>query len=383
MQAKNKLFLFFLVPLAFVMNVEASKWNFNGSLAQEVKYDTNFFLSEEELETWSYITEPKFDLTYATAVTSSTISAAASVNLHDNLSQFNNEDYDINWVHAYTGNRWSWGLDAAYGDAETRREALEDSGDFTGGAQIATTSLEPNVLFKLSEKNNLFALLSYVDNKYSAGEFTDNTTFSWSFGWGHTFSQKFAMSVALGDNRFEATSELFDIQTDYKTINLGLQYKLSPELDLSATVGFFDSKSQLSTSFEFEPIDPGGSGSLVELMLNYRSLRLSWDINASKNLSPSSQGEVLEADRVSFTTSYELSERSLIGCSAQWGRNTSKIDPEREYVDLEIFYAYDVAKSIELKASYKLREQERDANTMLLAESFDGSVGSFSLRYKF
>ena len=372
------------------MKVEASKWGVGGSLAQTVDYNSSFFLSEEELETWSYKTEPQVDVTYTTALTSAKISAAASVNRHDNLSQYNNEDFDLAWVHAYTGDRWGWGVDAIYSDADTRREAQEDSGDFTSDAQVTTTSIIPDVSLKLSERNNIFASLSYADRKYTSGNFIDNTTTAWSLGWGHNFSRKLAMSVALGDNRFKTGGELFEVQTDYETINLGFQYKLSPELDLGATLGYFDSENKFFTSIDTIlantiSSDSGGSGSLIEFLLNYRSARLTWSFNASKNLSPSSQGEVKESDNISFSTGYELSERARMGFSAQWGKTSSQIDSDRSYVNLEVFYAYDLGKSVKLKTSYKYREQEWDgeAETSVLATSFDGSVGSLSLRYIF
>ena len=89
-------------------------------------------------------------------------------------------------------------------------------------------------------------------------------------------------------------------ETDYEKITAGFIYQYSESMTINGSAGYFqsDSRKRIISGPVVLIVDSENTGVLLNLGMNYSQEKTDWSFNLSRNLYPSSQGDVEERDSV-------------------------------------------------------------------------------------
>ena len=162
-----------LFPLISIFPANAAEWSVDANINQDISYDDNVTMREEEEGSFIYNLTPVVNFSHKTDV--SEISANASYGFQhffdiEALDFRERQRYGVEGEYSLT-ERMTWGLSADYSIAPGRDSAEEDSGIFGDSTDRTAYSILPSISYKLSEQDNLMLFGGYTDTSYSDPEF--------------------------------------------------------------------------------------------------------------------------------------------------------------------------------------------------------------------
>jgi len=364
---------------------QAAEWSLTADFNQKTSYDSNFLMKDTSLSTWSYLFKPSVEVAYKTPITESALSIDASVNRFDNFGEYNGEDIRLDWLNKYEGERLTWELSLGYSDTATRDVAITDTGDFDSNESVETKIVEPSIAWAVNERDNLKLSYAFSERTYTSEQFNANESGALSLEWARSVSEKLTALLSLSQVQYDVeTSSLSNIETDFKTYNVGLAYLLSKSLTLDASIGYFTSEVDSSDSFtDLEGRPSNSEGGLVDINLTLKGQRNNVSLGLSANLTPTSLGEVSETNTLNIDWDYSLSPKSKLGASASWRDTQSTELADRKNTNVSFFYQYNMYQNFDIKLEWAYRGQDADALDQLLPLNLDVKSNQTSISFNY
>ncbi|MGB0449072.1 MAG: hypothetical protein ACPGF6_00675 [Porticoccaceae bacterium] len=358
----------------------AAGWVADFNLDADATYDDNFLMNDAEQESWIYSLKPEVSLIYLTPVMTSELDAKLAVKRYSEFDQFDSEDPAINWKNSLKKSRSTWSLDFGYSENSQRDFAEEDTGQFDSNTVVETVYVDPGVVFRVTEKDDLGISLGYTEREYDADDFSDNENETLGLNWQHKVDEVLSTTANISVSQYSADRpNINSNETDYEQITVGFLYQYSESLNINGSTGYFqsDSRKRILTGPAVVIVESDNTGVLLNLSLNYSQESNDWSLSLSRSLYPSSQGDVEERDRVGISFEHDFSSRSSTGIKASWF-NTDSITEDRESINISPYYHYRLTEKLTLQTSYIFRRFDRQSS-----EEVESNRVKLGLRYSF
>ncbi len=369
-----------LLLVTFPVASLAAGWVADFSFDADAAYDDNFLMNDAEQETWVYSLKPEASLIYLTPVIRSELEARLALKRYSEFDQFDSEDPAFKWKNSYKKERSTWSLDFGYSENSQRDAAEQDTGQFDSNTLVETIFVDPSVVFRVTEKDDLGISFGYTERDYDADDFSDNENETAGLNWQHKVDEVLSTTANISVSQYTADRpNISTNETDYEKITAGFIYNYSASMSINGSAGYFQSDSQkrIFSGPVIIIVDAENTGVLLNLGMNYSQEKNDWSFNLSRNLYPSSQGDVEERDSVGVGFEHRFTARSSSGINVSWYNTNSQVE-DRESINITPYYHYRITEKLKLQTSYVFRSFDRQ---------IDGQVESnrvkMGLRYSF
>jgi|GEM_PF-628995 len=359
----------------------AGNWVADYSLDADIAYDDNFFMADEEQDTWVYSVKPEVSMIYVSPVAKSQLDARLAFKRYSDFDQFDSEDPAFDWKNSYKTQRSNWSFNTGYSENSQRDAAEQDVGIFDSNTIVKTIYIDPGVDIELTEKDELGISLHYNRRDYDANDFSDNDTQTIGLNWRHHLNEVLTTTAMVSASNYSADRVAISAnETDYIQTTVGFIYQYSEAMTIDGSAGYFETDAE--ARFLAGPIllisETESNGTLLNLGLHYDTENDTFSFNLSRGLYPSSQGEVEERDSVGVGYEHQFSGRSSTGISIAW-YDTGALSEERESVTVSPFYSYRLTEKLQLKTTYIFRRFDRQTTL----NEVDSNRVNLGLRYSF
>ena len=358
----------------------AAGWVADFSFDADAAYDDNFLMSDTEQESWIYSVKPEVSLIYLTPVVTSELDAKLAVKRYSEFDQFDSEDPAFSWKNSYKRARSTWSMDFGYRESSQRDFAEEDTGQFDSNTIVETVYVDPSVVFRVTEKDDLGISLGYTERDYDADDFSDNENETVGLNWQHKVDEVLSTTANISVSKYQADRPNINTnETDYENITVGFIYQYSESLNINGSTGYFqsDSRKRIISGPAVVIVDSENTGLLLNLGMNYSQEKTDWSLSLSRGLYPSSQGDVEERDSLGIGFEHRFTTRSSSGINVSW-YNTNSVDNDRESINISPYYHYRLTEKLTLQTSYVFRSFDRQ-----LGGEVDSNRVKLGLRYSF
>ncbi len=358
----------------------AAGWVADFSFDADAAYDDNFLMSDTEQESWIYSVKPEVSLIYLTPVMTSELDAKLAVKRYSEFDQFDSEDPAFSWKNSYKRARSTWSMDFGYRESSQRDFAEEDTGQFDSNTIVETVYVDPSVVFRVTEKDDLGISLGYIERDYDADDFSDNENETVGLNWQHKVDEVLSTTANISVSKYQADRPNINTnETDYENITVGFIYQYSESLNINGSTGYFqsDSRKRIISGPAVVIVDSENTGLLLNLGMNYSQEKTDWSLSLSRGLYPSSQGDVEERDSLGIGFEHRFTTRSSSGINVSW-YNTNSVDNDRESINISPYYHYRLTEKLTLQTSYVFRSFDRQ-----LGGEVDSNRVKLGLRYSF
>ena len=280
--------------------------------------------------------------------------STASLNLvrtsDQDISQDRNDpSLNVGWKHDYEIGQFS--VTGFLNDQSTRVSEFTDSGLISGDNTKTTRSLSVNWRNSLTDRTSLTLGGSVTEASFHGTTTTDLVNYineTSNVRLGYTLSEKTEVFTELFYSvyRPEATNSL-DSKT--KSLNLGITWSANERLNLTASAGLNESKTENTNS------DQNWQASLD---MQYATLRTNSHFSLSRSQSASSLGSITESNRLLVDWSYDLSERDNVEFQVSWLQNLTPNTTETEQFSANYTREISLAWDFRLSAEHKAREDD-------------------------
>jgi len=349
---------YILLMLSFAVSSVsyAAEWSIEGSVRQDIFYDDNVFLSENNREgSLGYILIP--EIVFAHRTDNSEISAHASYGLQRYFNvkglDFELQNYGLKTRHNLT-ERFEWGGRIEYSILPERNGADSFLEDPTSSAERTTKLISPYVSYKLTELDTLKLSLRYSESISSANQSVTNTNknINADLGWSRKWTERYSTRINFSYEIYNSES----ISSDTVGIRIYMKYLLSETWSVFTTFGGRMTESSSSSI-----------GFLVDTGVNYSGENLTGKLSGGRSLLPSSDGQLREVDQLKLDLSYLFTSQLSAGFSGSYrisgnGVSSNENDSnQRELINLGPYVNYQLNPEWSLSASYQYRLQKGDA----------------------
>ena len=358
----------------------AAGWVADFSFDADAAYDDNFLMSDTEQESWIYSVKPEVSLIYLTPVVTSELDAKLAVKRYSEFDQFDSEDPAFSWKNSYKRARSTWSMDFGYRESSQRDFAEEDTGQFDSNTIVETVYVDPSVVFRVTEKDDLGISLGFTERDYDADDFSDNENETVGLNWQHKVDEVLSTTANISVSKYQADRPNINTnETDYENITVGFIYQYSESLNINGSTGYFqsDSRKRIISGPAVVIVDSENTGLLLNLGMNYSQEKTDWSLSLSRGLYPSSQGDVEERDSLGIGFEHRFTTRSSSGINVSW-YNTNSVDNDRESINISPYYHYRLTEKLTLQTSYVFRSFDRQ-----LGGEVDSNRVKLGLRYSF
>ena len=358
----------------------AAGWVADFSFDADATYDDNFLMNEAEQESWIYSLKPEASLIYLTPVIKSELDAKLAVKRYSEFDRFDSEDPAFNWKNSYKRARSTWSLDFGYSENSQRDAADQDTGQFDSNTIVETVYVDPSVVFSVTEKDDLGISLGYTERDYDADDFSDNENETVGLNWQHKVDEVLSTTANISVSQYTADRpNVNSNETDYEKITAGFIYQYSESMTINGSAGYFqsDSRKRIISGPVVLIVDSEITGVLLNLGMNYSQEKTNWSFNLSRNLYPSSQGDVEERDSVGIGYERKFTARSSSGINVSWHETNSAAE-DRESINISPYYHYRITEKLKLQTSYVFRSFDRQ-----LGGEVESNRVKMGLRYSF
>jgi len=358
----------------------AAGWVADFSFDADATYDDNFLMSVTEQESWIYSVKPEVSLIYLTPVMTSELDAKLAVKRYSEFDQFDSEDPAFSWKNSYKRARSTWSMDFGYRESSQRDFAEEDTGQFDSNTIVETVYVDPSVVFRVTEKDDLGISLGFTERDYDADDFSDNENETVGLNWQHKVDEVLSTTANISVSKYQADRPNINTnETDYENITVGFIYQYSESLNINGSTGYFqsDSRKRIISGPAVVIVDSENTGLLLNLGMNYSQEKTDWSLSLSRGLYPSSQGDVEERDSLGIGFEHRFTTRSSSGINVSW-YNTNSVDNDRESINISPYYHYRLTEKLTLQTSYVFRSFDRQ-----LGGEVDSNRVKLGLRYSF
>lgn len=364
----------------------ADEWEVKGRIDQEFSYDDNVTMREDPEASLIYAITPELSFLHRTDVSEISANASYGIQRYFDISMLdrNNQNYGVDGK--YFTDSTVWKLSVNYGLTPSRDVAEQESGDFDINTEREVFSVEPSVVYQISERDKLFFSTRYSDIGYSSNFLSDyrdwGINLKWSRQWSERYTSSFDMFYSNFDSERSSSSNEKKIESDSFGANLSSTYLYSEKWTIFGTAGVRFTETQSNDSLSRVTKD-SSVGFLLDAGLDYTGESLLAKLNFSHSLMPSSRGLLNEQSKVTFDLKYELTERLSASLLSSFQRTKPVGDSsggnKRTNFTVNPSISLMITPDWVLSTSYRYRYQERNISNF--EETANSNLYMMSLNY--
>lgn len=222
-------------------------------------------------------------------------------------SELDREEFLFDLNNRYNTERNLWEFSGTYGRESSLTTELAETGRVDQVVNRNRIFINPSWAFLLSERQTLQAGYNFTNVDYESGGGSNLSDFTVNQASLAYLYQLFARDQLAGTaffTRFE--SDANDLETDAWQVQLGWSHQFSELLEASASIGHVWTESQFTIEQEERSTD---TGFIFSANITKKTERSRITGEASRTLSPSGAGALLERNEVKIVFEHELSER--------------------------------------------------------------------------
>ena len=284
-----------------------------------------------------------------------------------NISEDRNDpSLELGWEHSYETGQFE--VTTLLNNQSTRVTEFTDSGQISEDNTRKTQTILINWLNNLNDRASLTfngdATNVSFDGLNTTGLINySNESVNVSFNY--TLMEQLESFVQLSLSRYKP-EDTNSFNSETKGINLGLSWNVNEKLNIAASAGTNETKSESSAQ---------SINNNWQAMLNvdYATLKTNSRLSISRNLSPSSTGSINETNQIAVGWTYNLSERDNFALDANWRQNLTL--NRTETISLLANYT----RQISLSWDFSLSAAHRNRNDSLTSVSSNSMMAS--IRY--
>lgn len=295
-------------------------------------------------------------------------------------------DYDRTDGHLFLDaalrlERTQLGLDARYDYDSTETSEVETSGLVQANKRRKQLSLTPSISYQLTPKASLSADVNHRDVSYEDVDVIPLYNYQYltaSVAGSYKAGPRTDLFGRLTYDRYNA--DQIGTQAESQGFLLGAGYALSERLTVSASAGMRQSETE--RDFLFTTLKTESSGPLMQLNVKNEFEAGSVSVSASRNLAPSSTGDLLDTTSLSLRFDYPVNDQWRFRFAASGYRNR---DPEgngsandRDYFSVTPRIERRFSEAMHVDLGYRYRTQRREtlsteasANAVFLNVRYD------------
>lgn len=349
----------FLICLPLSSLVMAADTGIEGSIIQTLGYDDNILLKEEDAKsTWVYTITPALTGYYRTETYISNLTSAVGIKRYSAFSQYNSQDPRINWQQSWIRERALLSLNLGYTETEQRDDAEQNLGDFSTSNTVKTYTFAPSYEYQLTQRDSVDLSFDYTERNYSEATSSDNKRYTLGSHWSHELSERTILRANMSFTRYEALGITTATDSDIWRASVGATYKWSERTSITALLG----ASWQDVEERFLPLNQitnnTNIGSLASLQWTHQTLHSTYNASYSRDLSPSSDGDVREQDKFTLGWRYQLSDLTSASLNGSWLKSTDD-SQSREFMSISPSYNWQLSRNVTLGARYEYKRQEQ------------------------
>jgi opacity protein-like surface antigen len=321
-----------LALVAFMPTVAtAQAWFVQGGAAARTEFNDNYFLTSSNRQSAFTASVSPF-VTAARRTETTDVTALLAVGLNEVWGPSPTTTYlsgSLGLNGDLRDERSTWAGAVSLSRAPLLQSAQTSTGVALVRAYTNTANLNGSYSYALTERWSVSAIVGWYGNTYDAvedgGSLSDNRGYNAGATLDYRYSERTRATSAVTYSHYSS-----DItRNDAVTTTLGFVHELSPQLTLSASIGWFSSDIETTQTalvcpttpilcdtgtVQRVPVSSGerrrDSGPLYGGSIRYAfSERTKLFVDLSENLSPSSTGTLTKTDNVAASLSHQFSER--------------------------------------------------------------------------
>ncbi len=344
----------------------SAEWSLTSTLNPSAKYDDNVFMSENEQSSVQYSITPTLTIKRAMETNEVSLTAGYNVQRYTSFSRLDRQDPFVRFNSSLNTERNQYGLAASYSQSSSRSTAEEDTGDFTTESTVTSETISPSYRYQLTERDSISLGGSYSTRTYSTTDFGDTETKSVNTGWQRQFSERLSGGLNLSVSNYQTDALTLSSDDNNYNVSTTVTYKLSELWQLNGSVGIRKLNSHRTDNFGVTE-NNSSSGSAFDFSANRTTELGSLSMGLSRSLSPSSDGNVNEQDRINANWSKKLTEQLSTNLSASYQQSTSATadsSSKRENINFSPSIKWQFERNLGLNLAYNYRQQKQSiANT--------------------
>ena len=361
----------FISGLFFSVNANAIIILQNASVSSGIDFDNNVNMSNNPQSVWRYSLVPSYSISGINELNRwfSSLSLNIQRSSDKNLS-IDREDPSLALGWSKEFERGNLTLNGSYVRASTRVTQLQESGLVANDASSISKSISINFTRILTERLNWSLGGALTKSTFTGGSgFTGFNSKSLTSTLNYDYSEKLRPFVNLGYSTYDSAESPQNIQNtqnsqNSQTFTIGTIYNINPRLVSNFSAGY----TKLST----------GVGKVGNINLSYSGDNYQFTSAYSRSVTPSSIGGFQNADSISLSYSYSLSERDSLGAGFNWRKNNSLNDIESKQITA--FYSRILTEFWQMRLSLQARDIksiEQSANGEMLGISLIYNTPNF------
>jgi hypothetical protein len=219
--------------------------------------------------------------------------------------------------------------------------------------------LRPSFDYALTERTQVGVQYQLIDVNYgedAATSLIDYQQHRGALDFAYRLSPVADVSTTVGYTRYRAPG--LDTTVDNVDLTGTYRWAVTETLDASFSAGV------RRTEREVAAVEESSTGVLLGATARHRGERTVYTANATREVSPSGAGELIESDRLGLSIDHEWRPRLTVGFRADafWLRPLGDVDVravERRFLRLEPRFRYELTRWLDVDGSYRYRHQKR------------------------
>ncbi|MGK0442574.1 MAG: hypothetical protein ACJA0N_002386 [Pseudohongiellaceae bacterium] len=422
---KNQVVVALLVTTASIM-ANAVEYRLESAVKVYVSHDNNINLIPDfDQSLYGETVAPSIDLQ---ANTENWKNSLETELLFSNFNRpgYDSDDQKVDYNSSYQGESYRAGFVVQAVHDTTRTSETADSGR-ASNERRKYYSLSPSYSYYFSDKQWLTTTATLSKAEYKDDRYTGYDNAQIFAEWNYVYSEQLRLFVRANANNYESDgrTQLFTFvrvidtpfgqfpqqqlieqnfvtKTEGSGFQLGGNYQITEKLAAFGLFGFSKTDSEYEVTDDSDACaltanDPtwvlrgactlagqNSSTDSIDASLSWTGERQNWSLNYSIQTQPSSDGYLLESERVSADWSIRLTAKDKLRIAAVWGDNQALDDEnnlgvrsERTYNNVSALYNRRINESWLLGGSVQYRYQDREINRT----SAEGVTGRITVTY--
>ncbi len=374
MSSSSNRFLPLLLACLAGQGALAAEWSYEPRIEARALFDNNFLLRTSGAQSESAVVIlPSISMARRTEISHASIDARAELWRFPGNSNLDTNDAYLDFSTGKRGERSQWQIDAGYVRNTSITSELADSGRVDIRRRRVSSNLAPSWSYLPSERARLSLNLRYdnVDFEDAATEFYDYTYLVGSASWLYQLDQRNQIQVLLSHSRYEVNS--LGLVSKTNGLQAGLVHNFTPLLTGTALIGLRRTDNN----------GVSDNGALALISVEHKGRRLKLGASLSRDVMPSSLGQLNQSDRIRLDAAWRFNELRWIQVVLLAGRNLNTgigtRANDRNFVDLAINGYHYVGRHWRMIASYRYRQHEY----LVSGASARSSRISLGVQYRF
>jgi hypothetical protein len=364
--------LFYGLGVPFLAaGLNAAEWSVESRASLTGMFDDNIRLSDTDKQSeYGAILEPQLDIIGISPNWDANIMLDLSIARYANDPVLDSEDPRLRFVTSYRSQLSEFRLEGEVSRRSTLITEETDSGNFSTTTERDLFEIMPSWIYSLSAKDSLTLGAGWTEANFKSDELTDYRTLTANAGWARqvTRADLFSFTFIVDHSESESTFNLqtIDLESDLYGALARWDHTFSERLKTSVAAGpqFYTTDKPVVVNSVLQTTEEDAFGARFSAGAEYQlSEKTAFDIEASREISPSSGGLPLERSALEARARHQFIPRLSGNLRTYFQLDNDPTDSssessERNYFSVETELVYEMALDWDLSASYRFRTQD-------------------------